>query len=55
MKNEIKQNDFPVHFSEQTPKVQIGEPKLPELYKKAFLENNTGVSNEYCLNTTSWD
>ncbi|MGI5896928.1 MAG: hypothetical protein ACOX6U_08220 [Oscillospiraceae bacterium] len=55
MKNEAKHEVDAVNFAEQTPQIQIGESKLSELYKKAFLENDTGVSNEYCLNTTSWD
>lgn len=44
-----------VDFTEQTPKQQIGENNNPELYKKAFLDNDIGCSNEYTLNTTSWD
>lgn len=55
MKNALKQNVEPIYFTEQTSIVQVGEPVLPELYKAAFLDNDTGVSNEYCLNTTSWD
>ena len=55
MKNEIKYEAGVVHFSKQIPRIQIEEPELSELYKKVFLENDTGVSNEYCLNTTSWD
>lgn len=55
MKNETMKNTCPVLFTEQTPKIQIGQPEISELYKKAFWENGTGVSNEYCLNTTSWD
>lgn len=55
MKNETMKNTSPVLFTEQKPKIQIEQPEISELYKKAFLENDTGVSNEYCLNTTSWD
>ena len=55
MKNEEMQSSNQVDFSGQTPEVQIVQPEISELYKKAFLENDTGVSNEYCLNTTSWD
>ncbi len=44
-----------VDFKEQTPEQQIGEFRQSELYKKAWLENDTGVSNEFCQNTTSWD
>lgn len=55
MKNEKKKGSNQVDFSEQTPEAQIGQPENSELYKKAFLENDTGVSNEYCRNTTSWD
>lgn len=31
------------------------EKEYYELYKRAYLENDTGVSNEFCQNTTSWD
>ena len=55
MNNEKTQSSNQVDFSEQTPEEQIERPEVSELYKKAFLENDTGVSNEYCLNTTSWD
>ena len=55
MKEETMRINYPIDFSEETPQVQIGEPELSELYKIAFLENDTGVSNEFCLNTTSWD
>ena len=55
MKNETMKNTCSVLFTVQTPKVQIGQPESSELYKKAFLENDTGISGEYCLNTTSWD
>ncbi|MBS7175693.1 Uncharacterised protein [uncultured Ruminococcus sp.] len=55
MKNETMKDTGYILFTEQTQKIQIGQPEISELYKKAFLENDTGVSNEYCLNTTSWD
>ena len=55
LQNEVKHEVGVVHFTEQTPRIQIGEPELSELYKKVFSENDIGVSNEYCLNTTSGD
>lgn len=55
IKNETMKNTCPTLFVAQTPEIQVEQPELSELYKKAFLENDTGVSNEYCLNTTSWD
>ncbi len=44
-----------VDFKEQTPDQQISRSEPSELYRKAWLENDTGVSNEFCQNTTSWD
>lgn len=44
-----------VDFKEQTPVQLIGEAHQSEFFKKAWLENDAGVSNEFCQNTTSWD
>ena len=42
-------------FTEKTVKKQVDETNTSALYIKAFLENDKGVSSEYCLNTTTWD
>lgn len=55
MKKEDKKKAGAVHFTEQTPQIQIGDPKLSEQYKKAFLESEAGESEEHSPNTTSWD
>lgn len=44
-----------VHFTEQTPKQQIGEAEQSELYKKAWFENDADMSSEFSQNTTAWD
>lgn len=43
------------NLKEQASEFQISDYYKNELYKKAWLENDTGISNEFCQNTTTWD
>ena len=51
----IPEQTVPVDFKEQTPEVQIGEPKNDPLYEKAFLSRDDKNTSEYAQNTTTWD
>ncbi|MGN0447452.1 MAG: hypothetical protein ACI4GC_02780 [Acutalibacteraceae bacterium] len=44
-----------IDFKEQTPAQQITRVQQSELYKKAWLENDSGVSDGYVQNTSAWD
>lgn len=42
-------------FSDVTPEMLVVEPKINELYEKAFYSPEEVNDSEYCRNTTTWD
>lgn len=44
-----------VTFTEQTPKIRIGQPICDPLYEKAFLTPRAEPDHEYDRNTATWD
>ena len=55
MKYEEKRVPYAVCFLRQNEEMQIDMVAHSKDYRSAFLDNDSGMPNEYCMNTASWD
>lgn len=55
MKTTYAQFGFPVYLAERIPEILLQEPTYSEAYRCAFLNDDTGIVYDYCMNTSAWD